>query len=82
VDLAAIRALRSGPQPCRTEGDCTVWHNGTYWDGCPVEVNVTNAARLDALRTAFQASGCTAVTGGQCAANAIRGCVRGTCGGT
>jgi hypothetical protein len=80
-DLAAIRALRDGPQTCANSGECTVWHNGTYWDGCPREVNNTNAARLDAMRRAYTAHGCRAEENGACAAFSVRGCVNRACGG-
>ena len=80
-DLAAIHALRDGPQPCTTPADCTVWHNGSYWDGCPREVNTANGARLDAMRATYESHGCSVQTNGACAAFAVQGCVRGTCGG-
>jgi hypothetical protein len=81
ADLAAIRAVRNGPQPCTQSQDCTVWRNGLYWDACPREVNVRTAARLDAMRAAFEARGCRVETNAACAPQAIRGCVHGTCGG-
>jgi hypothetical protein len=78
--LEQIRSLRDGPQPCESRDDCTVWHNGAYWDGCPPEVNTTNAARLDELRRTFEQEGCTAVTDQLCPAKGVRGCVSGECG--
>lgn len=78
--LKQIRELRDGPQPCEGKDDCTVWHNGSYWDGCPPEVNTANASRLDELRGAFEQEGCTAVTDRLCPAKGVRGCVAGECG--
>jgi hypothetical protein len=80
-DLAAIRALRDGPQARANASECTVWHNGTYWDGCPREVNTANATRLDAMRRAYLGRGCRADENGACAASVIRGCVNTQCGG-
>ena len=40
--LTELRALRDGPQPCKSASDCAVWHNGSYWDGCPPEVNTAS----------------------------------------
>jgi hypothetical protein len=79
--ISELRALRSGPQPCATNEDCTVWHNGEYWDGCPVEVNAGNGATLDRLRRDVEGAGCAVATNANCAAQAIRGCVGGECGG-
>ncbi len=78
--LEQIRSLRDGPQPCEDRDECTVWHNGAYWDGCPPEVNTGNAARLDELRATFEKEGCTAATERMCPARRVRGCVLGTCG--
>jgi hypothetical protein len=78
--LEQIRALRDGPQPCESQDECTVWHNGAYWDGCPPEVNAGNAARLDELRGTFEQEGCVAVTERLCPPRRVRGCVLGTCG--
>ncbi len=78
--MEELRALRQGPQPCSSNDDCTVWHNGEYWDGCPVEVNVKNAARLDELRAMAEATGCEIQTGGNCPARIINGCGGGVCG--
>ncbi len=78
--LEQIRSLRDGPQPCENGDECTVWHNGAYWDGCPPEVNTSNAARLDELRETFGQEGCTAVTDRMCPPRRVRGCVLGTCG--
>ena len=80
--LDAIRALRYGSQRCRQPEDCTVWNNGHYWDGCPNEMSITNALKLDALRKAYEDSGCTVETTASCAPYGIRGCVHGVCGGT
>ena len=78
--LEQIRALRDGPQPCEGRDECTVWHNGAYWDGCPPEVNTANAARLDELRRTFEAEGCAAASERLCPARRVRGCVLGECG--
>jgi hypothetical protein len=78
--LEQIRSVRDGPQPCESKDECTVWHNGAYWDGCPPEVNTGNAARLDELRGTFEQEGCVAVTDRLCAPRRVRGCVLGTCG--
>jgi hypothetical protein len=79
--LAEIRALRDGPQPCAGPDDCTVWHNGEHWDGCPVEVNKENGAILDKLRRDFEALGCPVDKGASCAAQEVKFCVAGGCGG-
>lgn len=78
--LEQIRSVRDGPQPCENKDECTVWHNGAYWDGCPPEVNTSNAARLDELRGTFEQEGCEAVTDKLCEPRRVRGCVLGTCG--
>jgi len=78
--LEEIRSTRDGPQPCESQDECTVWHNGAYWDGCPPEVNTDSAARLDELRATFDEEGCEAVTDRLCPPRRIRGCVLGTCG--
>ena len=78
--LEQIRALRDGPQPCENADECTVWHNGAYWDGCPPEVNTTSAGRLDELRGTFEKEGCIAVTERLCPPRRVRGCVLGECG--
>lgn len=78
--LEQIRSVRDGPQPCEGKDDCTVWHNGAYWDGCPPEVNTTNATRLDELRGTFEKEGCQAVTDRMCPPRRVRGCVLGECG--
>jgi hypothetical protein len=58
-----------------------VWNNGAFWDGCPNEMNATNARKLDELRKAYEGAGCTVTTRADCAARQIRGCVEGACGG-
>jgi hypothetical protein len=78
--LEEIRFLRDGPQPCESKDECTVWHNGAYWDGCPPEVNTGNAAQLDTLRATFEQEGCVAVTDRLCPPQRVRGCVLGECG--
>ena len=78
--LEQIRTLRDGPQPCEIKDECTVWHNGSYWEGCPPEVNTKNATELDTLRATFEAEGCEAVTDRLCPPRRVRGCVLGECG--
>jgi hypothetical protein len=79
--MAELRGLRDGPQPCATSADCIAWHNGEHWDGCPREVNLASAARLDELRRQVDAAGCPVEKGALCNPRAIRGCVSGGCGG-
>lgn len=78
--LDEIRAIRSGPQKCKTDEECTVWHNGEFWDGCPPEVTKVNAGTLDGLREKFEKAGCTANTKGHCGPRITRGCTLGECG--
>jgi hypothetical protein len=80
--LDEIHALRSGAQPCMRPDECTVWVSGEYWNGCPVEVNVGNARKLDALRITYETTSCPVETNAACAPRRIVGCKNGTCGGT
>jgi len=77
-----IAALVGGPQPCETGDDCTVWHNGEFWNGCPSEVSKANARELDRLREDYEKAGCIANTNGRCLPMLVRGCVAGACGKT
>lgn len=78
--LSKIRTIRDGRHPCKTDGDCAVWHNGVFWDGCPTEVNRENLKKLEALRRRFDTLGCSADTNGDCAPLLIKACAGTTCG--
>ncbi len=80
--LGAMRSMRDGEQPCSSNDDCTVWHNGEYWDGCPPETNKENAGKLDAIRAEIEAARCPVETGANCGPRLVRQCVAGLCGGT
>ena len=80
VELAAIRALRDGRQPCSHSRDCVLWPNEEYWDGCPRELNLTHATQLTALRETYRSHGCSASETGACSTT-VRGCVFESCGG-
>lgn len=79
--MAEMRALRDGPQPCEGPDDCWVFHNGEHWDGCPVEVNKTNNAILEKMRAEIDGLGCPVDKGAMCAAQEVKFCVAGGCGG-
>ncbi|MBW2278837.1 MAG: hypothetical protein JRF63_15195 [Deltaproteobacteria bacterium] len=78
--MSELRAMRGGPQPCESSDDCTVFHNGEYWDGCPVEVNKANAETLDRMRVEIDGQKCPVEKGAACAPAGINGCVGGNCG--
>ena len=80
--LDAIRAVRHAAHACSRPEDCTVWINGRYWNGCPTEVSVANAKKLDSLRAEYEAAGCPVEENAACAPQQIRGCQNGTCGGS
>ena len=79
--MAELRALRDGPQPCEGPDDCWVFHNGEHWDGCPVEVNKTNNTILDKMRVEIDGLNCPVEKGAMCAAQEVKFCVIGGCGG-
>lgn len=79
--MAEMRALRDGPQPCDKADDCWVFHNGEEWDGCPVEVNKANNAVLERMRAEIDGLGCPVSKGASCAAQEVKFCVGGNCGG-
>lgn len=80
--LDAIRAIQFAPQPCKKWEDCTVWPNGRHLHRCPNEINVTNAAKIEALWGAYEASGCAVEATVRCQARQLRGCVNNECGGS
>ena len=80
--LDAIRAVKQGVHACSRSEECTVWIHGKYWNGCPTEVSVANAKKLDSLREEYEAAGCPVEENAACAPQRIVGCRNGTCGGS